>query len=91
MRWQIGRAGDGRASDGRQRERDALELNDNVLQTLVVAKLAFELGQHERGMAALESSIHAASTMISELLGGHRARHGNVMLRTQAAMVDESS
>ena len=77
--------------DVRQRERDALELNDNVLQGLVVAKLAFELDQRDRGMTALESSIHAASKMISEFLGTHQSRDGNVLLRSQPAVLDESS
>ena len=41
--------------DLRQREQQALELNDNVLQGLVVAKLALDLGEPARARAALES------------------------------------
>ena len=54
--------------DLRRRERQALEINDNVLQGLVVAKMAFELDQQETAVAALDTSIAAASRMISDLL-----------------------
>jgi hypothetical protein len=76
--------------DLRQREHDALELNDNVLQGLVVAKLAFELDQRERAMAALDSSISAASRMITDFLG-HPTHDNSVLLRSQAATVNETS
>jgi hypothetical protein len=75
--------------DLRQREHDALELNDNVLQGLVVAKLAFELDQRDRAMAALDASITAASTMITDFLG-HPARESSVLLRSEAATLDET-
>lgn len=58
--------------DVRRREQQALELNDNVLQGLVVAKMALELDDSERAHAALETSIAAASRMITDLLvAGH--------------------
>jgi hypothetical protein len=76
-------------ADLRQRERDALELNDNVLQGLVVAKLAFELDERERAMAALDSSIKAASRMVSDVLGPHGARHGAILLRTEPAVIEK--
>jgi hypothetical protein len=71
--------------DMRQRERQALQLNDNVLQGLVVAKMALELGQTERAGAALESSISAASVMISDLLGSSGTKNG--LLRSRPASV----
>ena len=77
--------------DVRQREHDALELNDNVLQGLVVAKLAFELDQRDRGMAALESSITAASKMVTDFLGPHSTRDGSLLLRSQPAVLDDPS
>ena len=55
--------------DLRQREQQALELNDNVLQGLVVAKLALDLDQPAKAREALDSSIASASRMITELLG----------------------
>ncbi len=55
--------------DLQQREQQALELNDEVLQGLVVAKMALDLGDRDRATAALERSIGAASRIITDLLG----------------------
>jgi hypothetical protein len=76
--------------DLRQREQDALQLNDTVLQGLVVAKMAFELNEHDRAVAALDASIGATSRMISTLLGGHSA-HDNLLLRSHAAVIQEQA
>jgi len=75
--------------DLRQREHDALELNDNVLQGMVVAKLAFELDERERAMAALDASSNAASQMITDCLGPHPSRDGNLLLRSEPAVLEE--
>ena len=74
--------------DMRQREQQALELNDNVLQGLVVAKMALELGQQDKATSALESSIASASHIISDLLGAHPSRESG-LLRTSAAALGE--
>jgi hypothetical protein len=58
--------------DIREREHEALQLNDAVLQGLVVAKLSLELDDRDRAMAALESSIASASSIISNLLGSQQ-------------------
>jgi hypothetical protein len=50
------------------RRRQALEINDNIVQSLAVAKYAFELGQDEKGKASLDRSLSAAKRIISELL-----------------------
>ncbi|MGZ4445599.1 MAG: hypothetical protein ACXVEC_02890 [Nocardioides sp.] len=55
--------------DLRQREQQALELNDSVLQGLVVAKMALDLDQPAKADAALTSSIASASRIITNLLG----------------------
>ena len=55
--------------DIREREHEAIQLNDAVLQGLVVAKMSLELDQRDRAMVALDSSIAAASDMITNLLG----------------------
>ncbi len=55
--------------DLRQREQQALELNDNVLQGLVVAKMSLDLGDHDRARAALDIAIGSASHMVTDLLG----------------------
>jgi hypothetical protein len=74
--------------DMRQREQQALELNDNVLQGLVVAKMALELGQKDKAATALESAITSASHMISDLLGAQSTR-GAGLLRSKPASIGE--
>lgn len=69
--------------DMRQRERQALELNDNVLQGLVVARMALDVGQPEKAQDALETTIRSASEIITGLLGPGRI-DGSLM-RQQAA------
>jgi hypothetical protein len=71
-----------------QREQQALELNDNVLQGLVVAKMALELGQKDKAASALESAITSASHMISDLLGAQHSR-GSGLLRSKPAAIGE--
>src|SRR3954470_16939495 len=57
--------------DLRQREQQALELNDTVLQGLVVAKMALDLGDPGKADEALASSIESASRIITGLLETH--------------------
>jgi hypothetical protein len=77
--------------DLRRRERQALEINDNVLQGLVVAKLALELDQRDTAVAALDTSITAASRMISELLAAEDRPVAAGLLRTRAADLDPAA
>jgi len=71
--------------DLQQREQQALELNDEVLQGIVVAKMALDLGQRDRASAALDSSIGAASRIITDLLGPEEHTHPR-LLRAAAAL-----
>lgn len=77
--------------DLRRRERQALEINDNVLQGLVVAKMALELGQEATAVAALDTSIAAASRMISELLATEDRPVEAGLLRTRAAVLEPAT
>ena len=76
--------------DLRQREQQALELNDAVLQSLVVAKMALDLDQPARARAALTSSIDSASRIITGLIDG---KHNQLDLvrSTGPATVDAKS
>jgi hypothetical protein len=60
--------------DLRQREQQALELNDTVLQGMVVAKMALDLDQPEKARSALTSSIDSASRIITGLIDGKHAQ-----------------
>lgn len=72
--------------DMRQREKQALELNDNVLQGLVVAKMALDLDDRARAYASLQTAIDSASHMITELLGSQQAaQRTKGLLRQQPA------
>jgi signal transduction histidine kinase len=74
------------------RERQALEIHDNVVQGLATAKLAFEMDDPQRGMSALDESLVASRKMITDLLGENREGRplaGNLR-RMDAAGGDES-
>ncbi|MDP9181544.1 MAG: hypothetical protein M3P04_02050 [Actinomycetota bacterium] len=55
--------------DLRERQRQALEINDGIVQGLATAKLALELDQQHVTREALESTLAAARGLITELLG----------------------
>ncbi|MCU1600273.1 MAG: hypothetical protein JWO22_982 [Frankiales bacterium] len=55
--------------DMRERQKQALEINDNIVQGLATAKLALELDQHAVTREALESTLASARGLITELLG----------------------
>lgn len=71
--------------DLRQREQQALELNDTVLQGLVVAKMALDLDEPQRAHESLTASIDSASRIITELLGS--SYHTLDLVRSSAATV----
>lgn len=73
--------------DMQQREKQALELNDNVLQGLVVAKLALDLGERDKAYAAVEGAIGSASAMITQMLGVPEQRQRHSLVRDRAADV----
>lgn len=50
------------------RRQQALEINDNIVQGLAVAKYSFDLGQQEKAREAVEGTLVAARSIISELL-----------------------
>ncbi len=77
--------------DQYEREQRALELNDAVLQGMVVARMALDLGERRRGLSALDGSIDAASRMITELIGDDRGHLARRPLRSTAAVVEHGS
>jgi hypothetical protein len=72
--------------DLRQREQQALELNDNVLQGLIVAKMALDLDQPAKAQEALDTAIASASRIITDLLGPDRRAGSAGLLRSDAAL-----
>lgn len=55
--------------DLRTRQRQALEIHDNVVQGLATAKLALDLGDTARADAAIDVTLTRAKAIISDLLG----------------------
>jgi len=50
------------------RRQQALQINDNVVQGLAVAKYAFDLGEFEKAKEALDGTLAGARRIISDLL-----------------------
>lgn len=77
--------------DMKEKQRQALEIHDNIVQGLVIAETALALDEHEQSQAALESTLAAARQIISDLLGeaGSDVRLGpGGLRRSKAASVD---
>lgn len=55
--------------DIRVRQRQALEIHDNVVQGLAVAKLSLDMGRMVDAANAIEGSLAASRKIISDLLG----------------------
>jgi hypothetical protein len=55
--------------DFKVRERQALEINDNIVQGLAVAKLSLDNGADSEGRVAVEDTLRRAQALITELLG----------------------
>jgi hypothetical protein len=62
--------------DHREKQREALEINDTVVQGLVAAQLARAAGRDEELDAALAGSLQAARVLVDRLLGARAAREG---------------
>ena len=61
--------GPGLMDEVKARERQAFEINDNLVQGLSVAKYSFEMGQEDRGRRAVNESLRKAREMTTDLLG----------------------
>ena len=55
-------------AESQLRRQQALEINDNVVQGLAVAKYAMDLGDEEKAKSAIEGTLGAARRIISDLL-----------------------
>jgi hypothetical protein len=55
--------------DLKVRERQALEINDNIVQGLTVAKYALNIGAEDRSSQAIDDTLARARAIITDLLG----------------------
>jgi response regulator RpfG family c-di-GMP phosphodiesterase len=51
-----------------QRQQQALQINEGIVQGIAVAKMALELDDHERALDTLDRTLTAAKRVISHLL-----------------------
>ena len=70
--------------EGDMRQRQALEINDNVVQGLAVAKYALDVGDEERAYEAVARTLASARGIITNLLGGEDLGPGD-LVRGEAA------
>jgi hypothetical protein len=73
--------------DLKVRQRQALEINDNIVQGLTVAKYELDRGQDARSREAIETTLRKARGLITDLLGEHEAELGPGDLRRSAPAV----
>jgi PAS domain S-box-containing protein len=57
-----------RQQDMERRRQQALELNDEIVQGLAVAKMAFDTGKQDQGVGALTQTLRRAQQIVSRLL-----------------------
>lgn len=55
--------------DLKERQKQALDIHDNVVQGLATAKLAFELDRRDEGMREIEQTLEHARGIVNGLLG----------------------
>lgn len=76
--------------DLKVRERQAVEINDSIVQGLTVAKYAMETGRDEQSREAVEETLRKARVLISELLGeagtGNELRPGDLRRSSPAGI-----
>jgi PAS domain S-box-containing protein len=72
-------------SEAQLRQMQAREINDEIVQRLVVAQLAFELGEHARAHDALEGTLATARRLVTGLLGDGPVLPGSLRRSKSAA------
>jgi hypothetical protein len=76
----LGRATRARAEIARREasRRYALEINDNVIQRLTVAKLALETGQEEVSHEKITDTLREAQRLVNQLIGDRTVESGDL-------------
>ena len=100
--WRLSEYERGRAEEFRQRLHDAdlrrqqaMEINDNIVQGLTVAKLALEMNQSKASHRAIDETLLKARGIISDLLGDDAAEDKKIgpgeLVRAQPAIVNREA
>ena len=69
------------------KKQQALQINDNLVQGITVAKYAIEMGRLDMAREALESTLKAAQAIVGELLEETGSLTDGSLVRTEAAVV----
>ena len=69
------------------KRQQALQINDNLVQGITVAKYAVEMGRLDMARDALESTLKAAQAIVGELLEETGSLTSGSLVRTEAAVV----
>ena len=79
-------------AEAKFRRMQALQINDNVVQGLAVAKYAFELGDSDKGMKSLADTLESAKGIITDLLrevDPDQSLAPGMLVRDRAASVEQ--
>jgi len=76
-----------RLNEAETRRQQGLELNDEVVQGLVVAKYALDLGQGDTVRGAVEATLESARKIVNELLSiGPDLQPGDLIIKKETAI-----
>jgi hypothetical protein len=81
-------------ADAERRRQQALELNDEIVQGLAVAKMAFDTGNEEHALKAVAETLHRAQEIVSRLvhdIGGVAGLEPGDLKRERAAGLDQTT
>jgi signal transduction histidine kinase len=76
------------ASTDEERRRRALEINDDVVQRLVIARHCYAAGERPEGDVALEAALDRARRIMAELIEDGHAEPGRLRRATAASIGD---
>lgn len=76
---------------GRRQRKEALDLNDTVVQGLVTTKMALELENYETGLRASEQTLQNAKELVTRLLNEAGGLEGTDLVRDEPAAVVEDT
>src|SRR5688500_904219 len=72
----------------RAQRKEALDLNDTVVQGLTAAKMALELGEFERGLHSVAKTLDNASAIVSRLLDKSGDMQLGDLVRSEPAVLE---
>jgi hypothetical protein len=73
-RWRRAEATRARLADAERRQRDAVQLNDTIVQSLAAAKWALERSDLPGGLAIVDETLERSNRMVSDLIRGAELR-----------------